>query len=150
LLFRSKRSHLACGSEMKRILALAVLLFIPVAALAQTAETPILTVEQAQQRAQHARELMTAAERKVRAAEKKEQAAYKDLEAAQKRMEDAQKRIEDAQRAYEEAKMRADQATQASRAVQTEFDQARAKHQQEYQNLKRAHDAAEAARNAPR
>jgi len=143
LLFRSKRSHLACGSEMKRILALAVLLFIPVAALAQTAETPILTVDQAQQRAQHARELMTAAERKVRAAEKKEQAAYKDLEAAQKRMEDAQ-------RVYEEAKMRAEQATQASRAVQAEFDQARAKHQQEYQNLKRAHDAAEAARNAPR
>jgi len=58
--------------------------------------------------------------------------------------------MEDAQRAYEEAKMRAEQATQASRAVQAEFDQARAKHQQEYQNLKRAHDAAEAARNAPR
>ena len=128
---------------MKRILALAVLLFIPVAALAQTAETPILTVEQAQQRAQQARELMTAAERKVRAAEKKEHAAYKDLEAAQKRMEDAQ-------RAYEEAKMRAEQATQASRTLQAEFDQARAKHQLEYQNLKRAHDAAEAARNAPR
>ena len=128
---------------MKRILALAVMLFVALAVSAQTTETPILTVEQAQQRAQQARELMTAAERKVRAAEKKEHAAYKDLEAAQKRMEDAQ-------RAYEEAKMRADQATQASRAVQTEFDQARAKHQLEYQNLKRAHDAAEAARNAPR
>jgi len=148
--YRSKRSQLACGSEMKRILALAVLLCIPVSAFAQTTETPILTVEQAQQRAQQARELMTTAERKARAAEKKEQAAYKDLEAAQKRMEDAQKRMQDAQRAYEEAKMRAEQATQASRAVQAEFDQARAKHQQEYQNLKRAHDAAEAARNAPR
>jgi hypothetical protein len=128
---------------MKRILALAVMVFVALAVFAQTTETPILTVEQAQQRSQHARELMTAAERKVRAAEKKEQAAYKDLEAAQKRMEDAQ-------RAYEEAKMRAEQATQASRAVQAEFDQARAKHQLEYQNLKRAHDAAEAARNAPR
>ncbi len=116
---------------------------IAVTALAQTAETPILTVEQAQQRSQYARELMTATERRVRAAEKKEQAAYKELEAAQKRMEDAQ-------RAYEEAKVRAEQATQASRAVQAEFDQARARHQQEYQNLKRAHDAAEAARKAPR
>ncbi len=135
---------------MLRFLPATALMIIAVTAFAQTAETPILTVEQAQQRAQHARELMSAAERKVRAAEKKEQAAYKDLEAAQKRMEDAQKRIEDAQRAYEEAKMRAEQTTQASRAVQTEFDQARAKHQQEYQNLKRAHDAAEAARNAPR
>jgi len=114
-----------------------------VIAFAQTAETPILTVEQAQQRAQYAREQMTAAERKVRAAEKKEQAAYKELESAQKRMEGAQ-------RAYEEAKMRAEQATQASRAVQAEFDQARVRHQVEYQNLKRAHDAAEAARNAPR
>lgn len=112
-------------------------------AIAQTAEAPILTVEQAQQRAQYAREQMTTAERKVRAAEKKEQAAYKDLEAAQKRMEDAQ-------RAYEETKMRAEQATQTSRSVQVEFDQARAKHQLEYQNLKRAHDAAEAARKAPR
>ena len=128
---------------MKRILALAVMVFVALAVFAQTTETPILTVEQAQQRAQHARELMTAAERKVRAAEKKEQAAYKDLEAAQKRMEDAQ-------RAYEEAKMRAEQATRASRTLQAEFDQARAKHQLEYQNLKRAHDAAEAARNAPR
>ena len=116
---------------------------IAVTALAQTAETPILTVEQAQQRSRYTRELMTAAERRVRAAEKKEQAAYKELEAAQKRMEDAQ-------RAYEEAKVRAEQATQASRAVQAEFDQARARHQQEYQNLKRAHDAAEAARKAPR
>ena len=128
---------------MKRILALAVMVFVALAVFAQTTETPILTVEQAQQRAQHARELMTAAERKVRAAEKKEQAAYKDLEAAQKRMEDAQ-------RAYEEAKMRAEQATRASRTLQAEFDQARAKHQLEYQNLKRAHDAAEAARNSPR
>jgi len=135
---------------MTRFFSLGVSVFVALAALAQTAETPILTVEQAQQRANYAREQITAVERKVRAAEKKEQAAYKELEAAQKRMEDAQKRIEDAQRAYEEAKMRADQATQASRAVQTEFDQARAKHQQEYQNLKRAHDAAEAARNAPR
>ena len=118
-------------------------MIIAVTAFAQTAETPILTVEQAQQRAQYARELMTTAERRVRVAEKKEQAAYKELEAAQKRMEDAQ-------RAYEEAKVRAEQATQASRAVQAEFDQARAKHQQEYHNLKRAHDAAEAARNAPR
>jgi hypothetical protein len=118
-------------------------MIIALTAFAQSAETPILTIEQAQQRALYAREQMTAAERKVRAAEKKEQAAYKDLEAAQKRMEDAQ-------RAYEEAKVRAEQATQASRAVQVEFDQARAKHQQEYQNLKRAHDAAEAARKAPR
>ncbi|HEV8646447.1 MAG TPA: hypothetical protein VGR01_12865 [Burkholderiales bacterium] len=118
-------------------------MIITVTAFAQTAETPILTVEQAQQRAQYAREQMTAAERKVRTAEKKEQAAYKELEAAQKRMEDAQ-------RAYEETKVRAEQATQASRAVQGEFDQARARHQQEYQNLKRAHDAAEAARKAPR
>ena len=128
---------------MFRSLSASALMFMAVTASAQTADTPILTVEQAQQRAQHARELMTAAERKVRAAEKKEQAAYKDLESAQKRMEDAQ-------RAYEEAKMRAEQATQASRALQAEFDQSRAKHQQEYQNLKRAHDAAEAARNAPR
>lgn len=118
-------------------------MIIAVTAFAQTAETPILTVEQAQQRAQYAREQMTAAERKVRTAEKKEQPAYKELESAQKRMEDAQ-------RAYEEAKMRAEQATQASRAVQSGFDQARARHQQEYQNLKRAHDAAEAARKAPR
>jgi predicted nucleic acid-binding Zn-ribbon protein len=118
-------------------------MIIAVAVFAQTTETPILTIEQAQQRAQHARDLATAAERKVRVAEKKEQAAYKDLEAAQKRMEDAQ-------RAYEEAKVRAEQATQASRTVQAEFDQARARHQQEYQNLKRAHDAAEVARKAPR
>ena len=128
---------------MFRSLSASALVFIAVTASAQTADAPLLTVEQAQQRAQHARELMTAAERRVRAAEKKEQAAYKDLEAAQKRMEDSQ-------RAYEEAKMRAEQATQASRAVQAEFDQSRAKHQQEYHNLKRAHDAAEAARNAPR
>jgi chromosome segregation ATPase len=120
-----------------------VSVFLAVCAFAQTAETPILTVEQAQQRSNHAREQVTAVERKVRAAEKKEQAAYKELEAAQKRMEDAQ-------RAYEEAKMHAEQATQASRTVQAEFDQARAKHQQEYQNLKRAHDAAEAVRRAPR
>jgi chromosome segregation ATPase len=131
------------GEKMFRSVAASALAFIAITASAQTADTPLLTVEQAQQRAQHARELMTAAERKVRAAEKKEQAAYKDLESAQKRMEDAQ-------RAYEEAKMRAEQATQASRALQAEFDQSRAKHQQEYQNLKRAHDAAEAARNAPR
>ncbi|MGH8693923.1 MAG: hypothetical protein ACREVM_06815, partial [Burkholderiales bacterium] len=65
---------------MTRFFAFGVLLIIAVAASAQTAETPILTVEQAQQRAQYAREQMTAAERKVRAAEKKEQAAYKDLE----------------------------------------------------------------------
>ena len=128
---------------MFRSLSAGALTIIAATALAQTAESPILTVEQAQQRARQARELMTAAERKVRAAEKKEQAAYKDLEAAQKRMEDAQ-------RAYEEAKMRAEQATQSSRTLQAEFDQARAKHQLEYQNLKRAHDAAEAARNAPR
>ncbi len=128
---------------MLRILAIAVFMIAAVVAFAQTAEPPILTVEQAQQRAQHARDLATAAERKVRIAEKKEQAAYKELEAAQKRMEDAQ-------RAYEEAKVRAEQATQASRTVQAEFDQARARHQQEYQNLKRAHDAAEAVRNAPR
>ena len=128
---------------MPRLFPAGALMIIAVTAFAQSAETPILTVEQAQQRAQYAREQMTAAERKVRAAEKKEHAAYKDLEAAQKRMEDAQ-------RAYEEAKVRAEQATQASRAVQAEFDQARAKHQLEYQNLKRAHDAAEAARKAPR
>ena len=118
-------------------------MIIAAVAIAQTAETPVLTVEQAQQRAQYARDQMIAAERKVRTAEKKEQAAYKELESAQKRMEDAQ-------RAYEEAKGRAEQATQASRAVQAEFDQARARHQQEYQNLKRAHDAAEAVRKAPR
>ena len=128
---------------MPRLFPAGALKIIAVTAFAQSAETPILTVEQAQQRAQYTREQMVAAERKVRAAEKKEQAAYKDLEAAQKRMEDAQ-------RAYEEAKVRAEQATQASRALQAEFDQARAKHQQEYQNLKRAHDAAEAARKAPR
>ena len=128
---------------MTRFFSLGVSVFVALAALAQTAETPILTVEQAQQRANYAREQITAVERKVRAAEKKEQAAYKELEAAQKRMEDAQ-------RAYEEAKVHAERATQASRAVQAEFDQARARHQQEYQNLKRAHDAAEAARKAPR
>jgi chromosome segregation ATPase len=128
---------------MSRLIAAGALMIGVAFAFAQTAETPILTVEQAQQRAQYAREQMTAAERKVRAAEKKEQAAYKELASAQKRMEDAQ-------RAYEEAKMRAEQSTQASRAIQSEFDQARARHQVEYQNLKRAHDAAEAARNAPR
>jgi len=128
---------------MFRFLPAGALTIIAVTAFAQTAETPILTVEQAQQRAQYARDQMTAAERRVRAAEKKEQAAYKELESAQKRMEDAQ-------RAYEEAKLRAEQATQASRTTQAEFDQARARHQQEYQNLKRAHDAAEAARKAPR
>ncbi len=128
---------------MTRFLMLVASMFIAQAAFAQTAETPILTVEQAQQRAHYAREQITAVERKVRAAEKKEQAAYKELESAQKRMEEAQ-------RAYEEAKVHAEQATQASRAVQAEFDQARARHQQEYQNLKRAHDAAEAARKAPR
>jgi hypothetical protein len=113
---------------------------IAVTALAQTAR-PLLTVEQAQQRANYAR-TDNCVERKVRAAEKGA-AAYKELESAQKRMEGAQ-------RAYEEAKVHAEQTTQASRAVQAEFDQARARHQQEYQNLKRAHDAAEAARKAPR
>jgi hypothetical protein len=128
---------------MLKFLPAGALMISAVIAFAQTVEAPILTVEQAQQRSQYAREQMTTAERKVRAAEKKEQAAYKELESAQKRMEDAQ-------RVYEEAKMRAEQATQASRAVQTEFDLTRVRHQQEYQNLKRAHDAAEAARNAPR
>src|SRR4026209_2796426 len=117
----------AAEQKMVRFLVAGALMICSAFVFAQTAETPILTVEQAQQRAQYAREQMTAAERRVRAAEKKEQAAYKDLESAQKRMEDAQ-------RAYEEAKMRAEQGTQAARAVQTEFDQARARHQVEYQN----------------
>src|SRR4026207_1596727 len=96
----------APGQQLGRFLVAGALMICAAFVFAQTAETPILTVEQAQQRAQYAREQMTAAERGGRAAEKKEQAAYKDLESAQKRMEDAQ-------RAYEEAKVRAEQATQA-------------------------------------
>src|SRR5882724_8511926 len=122
---------------MPRLFPAGAFMIIAVTAFAQSAETPILTIEQAQQRARYAREQMTAAERKVRAAEKKEHTAHKDLEAAQKRMEDAQ-------RAYAEAKVRAEQASQALPARLTELNQPKARHQQEHHTLTRAYHAAPA------
>ena len=87
--------------------------------LAQTSDAPI-SLEVAQQRARFAREQVTVAEDKVKAAEKKDKAAQKRLE---------------------EAKAEAEKATKQLQEAQTEVVKTRERHDQTYQDLKRAHDA---------
>ena len=103
---------------LKTILAMG-LMMIATVALAQTNNAP-LSLEVAQQRARFARDQMTTAERKAQAAEKKERAALKRVE---------------------EARIEAEKATKLLQGAQAEFAMARERHDQAYQNLKRAHDA---------
>ena len=87
-------------------------------ALAQTGN--VLPLEVAQQRARFAREQMADAQRTVKAAQKRDQVAKKRVEEAKAQAELAAKALQDAEAA---------------------FAQARGRHDQAYQDLKRAHDA---------
>ncbi|MEO8157374.1 MAG: hypothetical protein ABI648_06225 [Betaproteobacteria bacterium] len=105
---------------MLKALVLIALTMIAAHAIAQTSDAPPLSLEVAQYRARFARDQMSAANDKMKAAEKKDKAA--------------QKRLED-------AKAGADQTAKQLQDAQAEFAAARERHDQAYQELKRAHDA---------
>ena len=103
-----------------------VLTMIAAGALAQTSNAPP-SLEVAQQRARYALEQMNAAEGKVKAAEKKDKAA--------------RKRFEEAKAKADQAAAQADQTAKELQDAQAEFTKERERHDQAYQDLKRAHDA---------
>ena len=106
---------------------LAVLLtMIATGALAQTSNAPA-SLDVAQQRARFSREQMNAAEDKVKAAQKKDQVA--------------KKRFEEIKAKADQAAAQADQAAKELQDAQAEFTKARERHDQDYRDLKRAHDA---------
>ncbi|HKB81838.1 MAG TPA: hypothetical protein VKD04_01385 [Burkholderiales bacterium] len=103
---------------LKTVLVI-VLTLLAAGVLAQTSNAP-LSLDVAQQRARFAREQMISAERKAQAAEKKDKTAQKRLE---------------------EAKAQAEQSAKELQEAQAEFTASRERHDQAYQDLKRAHDA---------
>ena len=105
---------------MLKTVFLIALTLIAADALAQTPAAPPLSLEVAQQRSRYARDQVSSAEEKVKAAEKKDKAAQKRLEDAKADADKVAKQLQDAQ---------ADLAT------------ARGRHDEAYQELKRAHDA---------
>ena len=113
------RCNSGCDNEMLKTIFVIALTMIAAGALAQTSNAP-LSLEVAQQRARFALDQMAAAERKAQVAEKKDKAANKR---------------------FEEAKAQAEQTAKELQETQAEFAKARERHDQAYQDLKRAHDA---------
>lgn len=128
--------HLRRSRRRKRemLRQLPVLVMVLLAAEVGAQSSAPATLDQAQQRIQHAREQLVTAERRARDADRKEKNAYRQIELAQQRLDEAQ-------RGYEESKQRAEQATQALREAQAEVDKARERYQQEYQYLQEIHRA---------
>ena len=104
---------------MFKILLITALVILPCETFAQTSSAPP-SLEVAQQRARFAREQLAEAERKAQVAQTKDQTAQKRLE---------------------EAKVQAEQTAKVLQEALAVSAKARERHDQAYQDLKRAHDA---------